>query len=123
SIMAVGAQQDLDLWPMVAQGADQTAHKAADLYPARPLARPQHGGDKAAFPIKDDDWLETVIVMVGIEQAELLSTMDPVERVVDIDHNALRHCPERTAILIDERPPKAQQRSPIGQVFQPRDGR
>jgi len=40
-IMAVGAQQDLDLWPMVAQGADQTAHKAADLDPARPLAGPQ----------------------------------------------------------------------------------
>ena len=31
--MAVGAQQDLDFWPMVAQGADQTAHKAADLDP------------------------------------------------------------------------------------------
>ena len=41
SIMAVDAQQDLDLWPMVAQGADQTAHKAADLDPARPLAGPQ----------------------------------------------------------------------------------
>jgi hypothetical protein len=27
--MAVGAQQDLDLWPMAAQGADQTAHKPA----------------------------------------------------------------------------------------------
>src|SRR5262249_1916008 len=77
SIMAVGAQQDLDLWPMVAQGADQTAHKAADLYPARPLARPQHGGDKAAFPIKDDDRLEAVIVMGGIEKAEVLSAMKP----------------------------------------------
>src|SRR6202048_2000802 len=38
SIMAVGTQQDLDLWPMAAQGADQAAHKAADLHPARPLA-------------------------------------------------------------------------------------
>ena len=32
-VMAVGAQQDLDLWPMAAQGADQAAHKAADLHP------------------------------------------------------------------------------------------
>ena len=39
-MMAVGAQQDLDLWPMAAQGADQAAHKAADLHPARPLAGP-----------------------------------------------------------------------------------
>src|SRR5207248_109332 len=46
SIMAVGAQQDLDLWPMAAQGADEAAHKAADLYPARPLAGPQQRGDK-----------------------------------------------------------------------------
>src|SRR5690349_22052617 len=38
SIMAVGTQQDLDLWPMAAQGTDQTAHKPADLDSARPLA-------------------------------------------------------------------------------------
>ena len=38
-IMAVGAQQDLDLGPQGADGADQAAQKGADLMPARPLAR------------------------------------------------------------------------------------
>ena len=35
----------------------------------------------------------------------------------------LGHRSERAAILLDERPPKAQQRSPVGEVFQPRDRR
>jgi len=62
-VMTVGAQQNLD--PMRPDDADQAAHKAPNLHSARPLARPQHGRDKAAFPIKDDDRLEAVIVMVG----------------------------------------------------------
>src|SRR5438874_6035369 len=68
-IMAVGAQQDLDLWPMAAQGTDEAAHKAADLYPARPLAGPQQRGDKTALCVEHNDRLEAVIVVVGVEQA------------------------------------------------------
>jgi hypothetical protein len=59
-IVAVGAQQDLDLWPMAAQGADHAAHKAADLHPARPLAGPQQRGDKAALCVgrrSRDSWM------------------------------------------------------------------
>src|SRR5215813_3825514 len=87
-------------WP---DGADETPHKAANLYPARPLARPQHGRDKATFPVKHDDRLEAVIVVIGIEEAELLSAMHSVEGVVDIEHDALRHRPERTAAIISMR--------------------
>ena len=39
-IMTVGAQQNLDPGPMGTDGADKAARKAANLYPARPLARP-----------------------------------------------------------------------------------
>src|SRR6201982_501310 len=58
SIMAVGAQHELALWPMAAQGADQAAHKAADLHPARPLAGPQQRGDKAALCVEHNNRLE-----------------------------------------------------------------
>ena len=77
--MAVGAQQDVNLWPMAAQGADQAAHKAADLHPARPLAGPQQRGDKAALCVEHNDRLEAVIVVVGVEQAQLLAAMPAVE--------------------------------------------
>ena len=33
--------------------------------------------------------------------------------VVDVEDDALRHHSERAAILLDERPPKAQQRPPV----------
>jgi hypothetical protein len=108
---------------MAAQGADQAAHKAADLHPARPLAGPQQRGDKTALCVEHNDRLEAVIVVVGVEQAQLLAAMHAVEGVVDIEDDALRHHSERAAILLDERPPKAQQRPPVGEVFQPRDRR
>ena len=45
------------------------------------------------------DRLEAVIVMVGIEQAKLLTAVHPVERIVDIEHDALGHGTERTNAL------------------------
>ncbi len=92
--MAVGAQQDLDLGPMGADGADEAAHKAANLHPARPLAGPQQRGDKTTFSIKDDDRLKAIIVIVGVEQAQLLATMHAVKRIVDIEDDALWNCSE-----------------------------
>ena len=64
-IMTVGAQQDCDLGPMSPDGADEAAHKAANLHSARPLAWPQQNADKAALAIEHNDRLEAVIVMVG----------------------------------------------------------
>src|SRR5262249_60824298 len=113
---ARGEFEPPDLGPIGPDGADETAHKAANLSPARPLAGPQHGGDKAAFPIKDDDRLEAVIVMVDIEEAELLSAMHSVEGVVDIEHDALRHRLERTAILLHQRPANKGQAVDVKQV-------
>ena len=60
---------------------------------------------------------------LAVEQAQLLAAMHAVEGVVDIEDDALGHRSERAAILLDERPPKAQQRPPVGEVFQPRDRR
>ena len=49
--------------------------------------------------------------------------MHPVESVVDIEHDALRHLTERGAVLVDQHPSEPQQRPHVGEVFQPRDGR
>ena len=46
-----------------------------------------------------------------------------VERIVDIEHDPLRHLPERAAIKIDQGTAHAQQGPPIRQVLQPRDRR
>ena len=61
--------------------------------------------------------------MVGIEQAKLLTAVHPVERIVDIEHDALGHGTKRAAVLVNQGPAEAQQRPPIGQVFQARDRR
>jgi len=91
--------------------------------PARPLAGPQQCGHKPPLAVKDDNRLEAVIVVEGVEQAQLLAAMHPVEGVVDIEDDALRHPPERGVVLLDQRPAEAQQRPHIRQVFQPRDRR
>jgi hypothetical protein len=87
-------------------GADEAAQKGADLMPARPLARAQQRGDKNAPPHRNDNRLKAVIVLVGVEQAQLLPAMHPVESVVDIEQDALRHLPERGAVLLDRRAPQ-----------------
>ena len=91
--------------------------------PARSLAGPQQRGDKTALCVEHNDRLKALIVVVGVEQAQLLAAMHAVEGVINIQNNTLRHRSERAAILLDERPPKAQQRSSVGKVFQPRDRR
>ena len=87
---------------------------------ASPGAR---GGDEAALGIEDDDRLEAVVVVVGVEQAQLLAAVHRIEGVIDIEDDALRHLAERAAVDVDQGPAQAQQRPRIRQVLQPRDGR
>ena len=53
--MAVGADQDLDLWPAPADRAAPPTQPAADLAPGRPFGRAQDGADEAALAIEHDD--------------------------------------------------------------------
>jgi len=92
--MAVGAQQDLDPGPQGADSANQAAHKGGDLAPARPLAGPQQRGHEPSLAVEDDNRLEAVIIMIGVEQAQLLLAMHAVKGIVDIEHDALRHLPK-----------------------------
>ncbi len=107
-IVAVGTQQDLDPGPSGADRTDEAAKEGADLTPARALARPQQRGHEAALAVEDDNRLEAVIVVIGVEQAQLLAAMHAVEGVVDIKDDALWHLPKRGAVLLDQRPAQAQ---------------
>ena len=121
--MTVAAQHYLRLRPVGADGAQQAAQEGAYFLAARPLGGAKQGRDEAAFAVEHDDRLKTVFVIVSIEQPQLLAAMHRVERVVDIERDALGNLPERFAIKIDHGAPHAQQRASVGQVFQSRDRR
>jgi hypothetical protein len=57
------------LRPVGTDRADQAPEKGADLDTLWPLRRAQDGGDEAAVGVEDDDRLEAVVVVVGVEQA------------------------------------------------------
>ena len=121
--MTVGADEDRHLREAGADGADDAAQKRPDPDALRPLRRAQQGGNEAALAIEDDDRLETVVVVMGVEQAQLLAAVHRIEGVVDIQRDPPRHLAERAAPDVDQGPAEAQQRARIGQVLQPRNGR
>jgi hypothetical protein len=122
-VMAVGTNEDLDRGPMAADRPHQATEKGADLDALRPLRRAQDGGDEAPLAIEDDDRLEAVFVVMGVEQPQLLAAVHRIEGVVDIQRDPPRHLAKRCAVEIDQGTAEAQQRPRIRQVLQPRDGR
>ncbi len=72
----------------------RTKRGGGGLLPTRPLGRPQSRTDEAAIAIEHHYRLEAVLVVMGIEQAKLLAAMHGIKRVVDIQHDPLRHLPE-----------------------------
>src|SRR6185312_8530905 len=98
AIMAVAAQQDLGLRPVGADGAQQAPQQGNDLGAARPFGGTQHSGDEAAFAVEHDDGLEAVFIVMGVEQPQLLSAVNGIERVDDIEHDALGNPRERAAV-------------------------
>ncbi len=86
------------------------------------LGRAQQRGDEAPLAVEHDHGLKAVLVVIGVEQAQLLRAMDRIEGVIDVEHDTLRHLPERGAIEIDHGTAHAQQRAGVGQVLQARDG-
>jgi hypothetical protein len=73
--------------------------------------------------VHDYNRLESIIVIEGVEQPQLLAAMHAIEGVVGIEHDAQRHLPKRGAILFDKGLSEPQQSPPVGQVFQSRDRR
>lgn len=83
---------------------DKAAQMTTDFDAARRLARTQnHGDGTAALRIVDMDRQEAARVVVGVEQRELLASMDDVAGVVDVQDNSLRWVILGVHPLIDER--------------------
>ncbi len=121
--MAVGAQHDLGGGPVGADRPKQAAQQGADLLAGRPFSGTKHGGDEAALAVEHDDRLKAVFVVMGIEQPQLLAAVHRIERVVDVEDDALGHLREGLAVQIHHGATHAQQGAGIGQVLQARDRR
>ena len=103
AIMAVAADQDLCRGPIGPDGAEQTAQEGGG-FPCRLGAwRGAARRLRTARPRRIPRWLEALLVIMRVEQAELLAAMDSIERVIEIQHDPLGHAGVRRAIEIDER--------------------
>jgi len=121
--MAVGAQQDFHARPVSADLPQQPAQEGFDLLTARALGGTQHGGNEPPLAVEHDDRLEAVLIVMGVEQRQLLAAVHRVERVVEIERDALRRGGERGAVESDHRPAHAEQSARVRQVLQPGDRR
>ena len=45
----------------------------------RPMGGAQQGGDEASLAVEDDNRLEAIFIVIGVEQAELLAAMLPAK--------------------------------------------
>src|ERR1700716_2980606 len=68
AIMAVGAQQYLGVGPVGPDRPQQAAQEGANLLATRPFGGTKHSRDEAAFAVEHDNRLETVFVVMRIEQ-------------------------------------------------------
>ena len=70
---------------------------------ARPFGGTQDRRDQPAPGVEVHDWLETVLVVVGVEQLKLLGAMGGIEGIIQIEHDAVRNLRDRGAVLVDQR--------------------
>ena len=77
----------------------------------------------AGHRLVDVDRQKAATVVMRMEQRQLLATVHPVERVVDIEQDASRHLFEAVAEQLDHRVHHADERGLGRQVFEPRHGR
>jgi hypothetical protein len=122
AVVAIGTDQDLDPGPVAADLAHQPAQKGAGLGTTGPARWAQHGGHRPALTVKDDDGLEAVLVVVGVEEPQLLPTVDGVEGVIHVQGYTARHLPEAAAVQPDHGAGHPQQDPRSRQVLKARDG-
>lgn len=78
--------------------------ESPDLLAAGPFGRAQDGGDEPILAIEHDDGLESIFVVMGIEQSQLLTAVHGIEGVIDVEDNAPGHGAETFAVQINHRP-------------------
>lgn len=114
AIVTVGPDQDPDVRLVAPDRPHEAAQVSADLSPTWPLGRSQDSSHEPAVAIEHNGRLEAVLVVMGIEEAELLVAVHGVKRVVDVEHDPLRNLPEGGAVEVDHRPAHGEQRAHIG---------
>jgi len=119
--VAISPQQDPGRGPMRADLPDQPANMGRALSPLGPARRAQQGSDEPPVAVKDNDGLKAVFVVVGIEQSQLLMTIDGIECIVDIKHDLPRRFGKGVAVDPDHLMPHPDERAHVGQVFHPRN--
>jgi hypothetical protein len=67
AVVAVAAQKNLDSRPVATDLADQAPQMRGNLATFGALGRAQHGSDEPAGTVEDNDRLEAVVVVVGVE--------------------------------------------------------
>ena len=107
--------------PVSADRAQQATRKGLISLPLGRLAGRRQGGDEAALAVEHDDRLKSVFVVVGVEQLQLLTTVDRIERVVDVQRDPFGNRGEGPAIQIDHRPAHPQQGANVRQIPSNRD--
>ena len=122
--MAIAAHGDLDPRPVVLDAGDDVPQDPGRLFSRWPLAGAQQRHYRLARGrLEDVDGLETILVIMGVEQRQLLAAVDGVVGVVDIENNAFRHTGKAGTKQIDHLEPHARQRTPRRCVLKPRQGR
>ena len=120
SIVAVAADQDVDGWPMAADGAHDVAQHQRHLGATWGLARAQDHRDRlAGGGLVDVDRQEAAAVVMGMEQGQLLAAVNPILRIVDVEHDPARHLREAVAEQVHHRGHHPLERGGGGQVLQP----
>ena len=121
AIVAVTTYQDLDFGPVLADAADNVTKNFSHLFARGPLAGPKQREHRfARETVEDVDRLEAGAVVVRVEESELLLAMNGIVGFVDVEHDLPGWCLEAAAIQINLAEPDAGQRTPVGQVLEPR---
>lgn len=94
---------------------------AADLLARRRFSRPQDHRDRTAGSrIIDVDRQEAALVVMAVEERELLMAVNDIERVFDVEGDALGRRSIARQPQIDQHPTQAEDSPEVGQVLQPR---
>jgi len=101
--VAVAAQTDADPGKALADMTDHPFHQGQDLAAARRRCLPQHGQDQPAAGVEDMDRQKAPVIVIGIELAQFLFAMDPIEAFVEIQGEVVGDDRETVAIQVEHR--------------------
>src|SRR6056297_426960 len=104
---------------MTADLTDQTPDMGGRLLAGRATCRAQHSPYQAPLTIKDHNRLETVFIVISVEQPKLLMTVSGIEGVVDVEHDLSGRAGKGRAIKSDHLMRHPNERPRVAQVLHP----